>query len=98
MTVCEMERLLIQLSHSANGYPDPQKSPTKLTLRGEFRQLEKQLDLLIAGITALGGTLIDLQTTTLEFLGEVEGNLAWFSGQAGEDCIRSWRPIDGEPG
>lgn len=98
LQVIDKKHLLIQQSHSAHAKPDPQKSPTKLTLRGEFRLLEEQLDQLIAEITALGGTLIDLQTTTLEFLGEVDGNLAWFSWQAGEDCIRAWRPVDGEPG
>jgi hypothetical protein len=98
LQVIDRKHQLIQQSHSTNLDSDSQKSSTKLTLRGEFRQLEEQLDQLKSEITALGGTLIDLQTTTLEFLGEVDGNLAWFSWQAGEKCIRAWRPVDGEPG
>ena len=89
---------LIQQSRSSDQPPLTEESPTRLTLRDEFRQLEVKLDLLKAEITALGGILIDLNTTTLEFLGEVDGNLAWFSWRAGENAICAWRPVDGEPG
>jgi len=73
-------------------------SSVQLELRDELRILETRLGSLKEELTALGGRLVDLDSATIEFLGTVDSNIAWISWRAGDEQIRAWRPVDGEPG
>ena len=73
-------------------------SSVQLALRDELRILETRLGSLKEELTALGGKLVDLDSATIEFLGTVGSNIAWISWRAGDEQIRAWRPVDGEPG
>lgn len=67
-------------------------------LKEELRVLSNRLNELREEVHLLGGTIAHNATGTIEFLGEVDGCIAWFSWQPGEDSINAWRPVDGEPG
>lgn len=69
-----------------------------VALKEELRDLSDRLTELREEVHALGGTIAQSSTATLEFLGEVDGCIAWFSWQPGEETIQSWRPVDGEAG
>jgi len=73
-------------------------SSVQFELRDELRILETRLGSLKEELTALGGKLVDLDSATIEFLGTVGSNIAWISWRAGDEQIRAWRPVDGEPG
>lgn len=67
-------------------------------LKEELRELSNRLNELRDEIRLLGGTIAQTSSGTIEFLGEVDGCIAWFSWQPGEESISAWRPVDGEPG
>lgn len=69
-----------------------------MKLQDELRVLSKKLESYREEIKELGGLLVNVDQATMEFLGEIDGCLAWFSWQPGEDSIQAWRPVDGEPG
>ena len=77
---------------------DSDDSPPIAILKEELRELAAHLTELREEVQTLGGTIAHTSSATLEFLGEVEGCIGWFSWQPGEDTIQTWRPVDGEPG
>lgn len=78
--------------------PTSRYTGTVMKLQDELRVLSKKLESYREEIKELGGLLVNVDQVTMEFLGEIDGCLAWFSWQPGEDSIQAWRPVDGEPG
>ena len=75
-----------------------EKSPTLVELKEELRRLSRKLEAYREEVKELGGILAIPDAATMEFLGEIDGCLAWFSWQPGENSIDHWRPVDGDPG
>ncbi len=75
-----------------------EKSTTLVQLKDELRILSAKLEAYREEVKELGGILVTPNQATMEFLGEIDGCLAWFSWQPGEESIVAWRPVDGEPG
>ena len=75
-----------------------EKSTTLVGLKEELRTLSAKLEAYREEVKDLGGILATPDLATMEFLGEIDGCLAWFSWQPGEKSIVAWRPVDGDPG
>ena len=83
---------------SSPGRGAGEKSTTLVQLKEELRNLSAKLEDYREEVKELGGILATPDAATMEFLGEIEGCLAWFSWQPGENSIQHWRPVDGDPG
>jgi hypothetical protein len=91
------EQIVAQYKKPGRGR-ESAETDSVVALKEELRVLSDRLTELREEVHALGGSIANNTTATLEFLGEVDGCIAWFSWQPGEDTIQSWRPVDGEAG
>ncbi|MAW77352.1 MAG: hypothetical protein CMJ95_08210 [Planctomycetes bacterium] len=91
------EQIVAQCKKPGRGRDKENPSPVA-ALKQELRGLANRLTELREEVQNLGGTIAQTSSATLEFLGEVDGCIAWFSWQPGEESIHAWRPVDGEPG
>ena len=98
MQLVEKKHLLIKNGQKSGRGSGSGDSSEQLVFRDELRLLETRLGSLKEELAALGGKLVDLDSATIEFLGTVDSNIAWISWRAGDDAVRAWRPVDGEPG
>ncbi len=98
MQLVEKKHQLIKNGQKSGRGSGSGDSSEQLVFRDELRLLETRLGSLKEELAALGGKLVDLDSATIEFLGTVDSHIAWISWRAGDDAVRAWRPVDGEPG
>ena len=98
MQLVEKKHQLIKIGQKSGRGSGSGDSSEQLVFRDEIRLLETRLGSLKEELAELGGRLVDLDSATIEFLGTVNSNMAWISWRAGDEAVRAWRPVDGEPG
>lgn len=81
-------------AEEARAKDDPAREPVLAERNAEVGHALDRFQKLIEEVEALGGTLRDYEQGSIDFYGEVDGQIVYLCWKRGEDHISHWHSLD----